>query len=198
LCLEIWLQCRLSCQNRLRASDHERQICLYVLYTFFLSTMTSLPFYMLRAFEIIVDYSLSHAVNSVTFSGYLFAQLLIGGASFKPILCLILFCPLSRSLFTQNLCTCSISCCPPNIFIEKQNHIFEGSQQVKPELSVIPCNAKTSLIIMNENSRRISLPQSSSQCCSSLSEHLQSSITTIKQQTISIEFVSKQQPITSI
>ncbi|CAF0757819.1 unnamed protein product [Didymodactylos carnosus] len=128
LVLEIWLQCRVSCHSPLHSPSSttappERQICLYVLYIFSLSTITSLPFFMFRVYEIIVDYSLSYSVSSEIFSGRLFAQILLSGAGCKSILCLILFCPFSRSFLTRNFWTCYIHCFPPKIIVEQNQSL---------------------------------------------------------------------------
>ena len=108
LLLELALHVRLCCCFMVKKVSstfaHERQLCIYILYIFISLTLTSLPFYCCRTIEIVFDTQLSSFTNEFL-NSRTFAQLLLFGASLKPILSLILFSPSSmlfRVKFSSN------------------------------------------------------------------------------------------------
>lgn len=109
LVLEVLLHIRLSCCiviKKITASfNHERQICICILYTFITVTLTSLPFYFYRAIEIVFDTQLV-LINSDIINSRLFSQILLLGTSFKPVLFFILFFPSSTFFKFKFYLTC--------------------------------------------------------------------------------------------
>lgn len=121
LILEIILHIRLCCcviLNKVTSSfNHERQLCIYILYIFILITLTSIPFYFHRSIEIIFDTQLI-PMNNEYINSRTFAQTLLLGISIKPLLFFILFFP-SSILFKLK---CYLKCYSPvNIQLLEQD-----------------------------------------------------------------------------
>ena len=116
LCLELILHIRVCCcvtiENLTTAFNQERQICIYILYTFMSITLTSLPFYFSRTIDILFDIQLT-SINA-----QIFPQILLIGCCVKPLLFLLLFFP-SSVLFKSK---CYFKCYSPvNIEILDQD-----------------------------------------------------------------------------
>ncbi|UJR37844.1 hypothetical protein I4U23_030534 [Adineta vaga] len=109
LCLEITLLIRLCCCIIMRkvtsAFNHERQLCLYILYIFILMTLTSLPFYFYRIGGIIFDTQANTGSNDFNI-GRTFSQILLIGICFKPLLIFILFFPPPIIFYLKCYCKC--------------------------------------------------------------------------------------------
>lgn len=108
ICLHIRLCCCVIIQRMNSTFNHERQLCIYVLYIFILITFTSLPFYFYRITEIIFDTQLT-AISNEFINSRVFAQILLMGICFKPLLIFILFFP-SSNLFKLK---CYLKCYTP-------------------------------------------------------------------------------------
>jgi hypothetical protein len=127
--LEIILHIRLCCcliTKRITLIYlREQQLALYISYIFICLTLTSLPFYFYRTIEILFDLQLS-ANDSDPINNRILAQVILFGASFKPMLYLLLLCP-SNILFRFK--------CYTSIRIETFNQFDELlviNQQPKP------------------------------------------------------------------
>ena len=112
------------------AFNQERQLCIYILYTFMFITLTSLPFYFSRTIEILFDTQLT------SINGQTFAQLLLLGCSFKPLFFLLLFFP-SSVLFKSK---CYFKCYSPvNIEILEQDEEINSSSNERISTSKRHC-----------------------------------------------------------
>ena len=92
LLLHIRLCCCLIAQKITSAYLREQQIALYLLHLLIYLTITSIPFYFHRASEVLFD-SQSLFEEHSWMNGCAFAQILLFGISFQPVLHAILFLP---------------------------------------------------------------------------------------------------------
>lgn len=96
LVLGIVLHIRLSCclkMHRITSAFHrEQQLTFYILYFLMCFTITSIPFYLGRVTEILFDSMFSFDDNNWINSTF-FAQILLMGVSFNPIIYALLFIP---------------------------------------------------------------------------------------------------------
>ncbi|CAF0827828.1 unnamed protein product [Adineta steineri] len=117
ICLHIRLCCCIIIKKVTLAFNHERQLCIYILYIFIVITLTSLPFYLYRTLEIIFDAQLA-SVNNDLVNSRTFAQILLIGSCFKPVLVFILFFPSSILFYLK----CYLKCySPANIGLSEQH-----------------------------------------------------------------------------